>query len=75
MIAPVIYFKMYGKYFYEFKSIYFINFILDAIYTERYMGNASEHAYDLTNAAANVTNFHYARTLLVHGTGDGKFTK
>ncbi|KAI6183124.1 hypothetical protein M3Y97_00454800 [Aphelenchoides bicaudatus] len=42
----------------------------DAIYTERYMGNASEHDYDLTNVARNVSNFHYAQTLLVHGTGD-----
>lgn len=42
----------------------------DAIYTERYMGNASEHAYDLTNVARNVSNFRYVRTLLVHGTGD-----
>lgn len=44
--------------------------ILDAIYTERYMGNASEHDYDLTNVARNVSNFHYVSTLLVHGTGD-----
>jgi hypothetical protein len=37
------------------------------------MGNVSEHAYDLTNVAKNVTNFHYVRTLLVHGTADGRF--
>jgi hypothetical protein len=36
------------------------------------MGNASEHAYDLTNVSKNVTNFHFVRTLLVHGTADGK---
>ncbi|KAI6232633.1 hypothetical protein M3Y99_01010300 [Aphelenchoides fujianensis] len=42
----------------------------DAIYTERYMGNASAHAYELTNVARNVTNFHGRRTLLIHGLAD-----
>ncbi|KAI6181650.1 hypothetical protein M3Y98_00851800 [Aphelenchoides besseyi] len=44
--------------------------MVDAIYTERYMGNASEHAYELTNIARNVTNFHYVKTLLIHGMAD-----
>jgi len=42
----------------------------DAIYTERYMGNASAHAYDLTNLAKNVTNFHFVKSLLIHGMAD-----
>ncbi|CAD5210667.1 unnamed protein product [Bursaphelenchus xylophilus] len=48
-----------------------VNFkMYDAIYTERYMGNATQHAYDLTNVATNVTNFHFVRSLLIHGLAD-----
>jgi hypothetical protein len=37
------------------------------------MGNATAHDYDLTNLAKNVTNFHFVRSLLIHGMADGEF--
>jgi len=42
----------------------------DATYTERYMGAASSEAYEKTDLTLNVTAFHKAPYMLVHGTGD-----
>ncbi|MFH4975137.1 hypothetical protein AB6A40_001846 [Gnathostoma spinigerum] len=42
----------------------------DATYTERYMGAASELAYEKTDATRNVTNFRNIKYLLVHGLSD-----
>ncbi|VDN50245.1 unnamed protein product [Dracunculus medinensis] len=43
----------------------------DATYTERYMGDASETAYEKANILRNVSNFRNVKYLLVHGLADG----
>lgn len=43
---------------------------LDATYTERYMGTASNEAYHHTDLSRNVSAFHHVKYLLAHGTGD-----
>ncbi|VDK40705.1 unnamed protein product [Gongylonema pulchrum] len=46
--------------------------LYDATYTERYMGDASELAYERANLVRNVSMFKHVKFLLVHGTADGK---
>uniref|UniRef100_A0A1I7VEA1 Dipeptidyl aminopeptidase-like protein 6 n=1 Tax=Loa loa TaxID=7209 RepID=A0A1I7VEA1_LOALO len=42
----------------------------DATYTERYMGDASEHAYEQASLIRNVSMFKEVQFLLVHGISD-----
>ncbi|KAK6106102.1 Dipeptidyl peptidase IV (DPP IV) N-terminal region family protein [Brugia pahangi] len=44
--------------------------LYDATYTERYMGNASELAYEQANLIRNVSMFKEVQFLLVHGMSD-----
>ncbi|VDO08472.1 unnamed protein product [Brugia timori] len=60
-IAPVTDFKLYE-----------VSEVADATYTERYMGNASELAYEQANLIRNVSMFKEVQFLLVHGMSDGK---
>lgn len=48
-------------------------FVADATYTERYMGAASQLAYEKANLVRNVSMFKRVKFLLVHGTADGLF--
>lgn len=47
----------------------------DATYTERYMGDASELAYERASLIRNVSMFKEVQFLLVHGMSDGRIER